>query len=255
MSEDTKISSFVSHLTELRSRLIHSLIFIFVIFIIGYIFAENIYNFLVEPYAKAVKDDGVDRRLIFTALHETFITYLKVAFFAALFLGSPIVLTQVWKFVAPGLYQNEKKALLPYLIATPILFLLGGMLIYYLVMPLAIKFFLSFETSAATTSLPIQLEAKVNEYLSLIMRLIFAFGLSFQLPVLLNLLARVGVIDSEYLKIRRKYFIVLIFAAAAILTPPDPITQIGLAIPLLILYELSILSVKLTEKNKEKENA
>ena len=255
MSETTKTSSFVSHLTELRTRLIHSLIFIFVIFILGYIFAENIFNFLVEPYAKAVKADGIDRRLIFTALHETFITYLKVDFFAAIFIGSPIVLTQIWKFVAPGLYQDEKKTLLPYLIATPILFLLGGMLIYYLVMPLAIKFFLSFETAATTNTLPIQLEAKVNEYLSLIMRLIFAFGLSFQLPVLLNLLARVGVIDSEYLKNRRKYFIVIIFAAAAILTPPDPITQIGLAIPLLILYELSILSVKITEKNKVKENA
>ena len=140
--------------------------------------------------------------------------------------------------MAPGLYKNEKKALLPYLIATPILFLLGGMLIYYLVMPLAIKFFLSFETVGQGNALPIQLEAKVNEYLSLIMRLIFAFGLSFQLPVLLNLLARVGVIDSEYLKIRRKYFIVIIFAAAAILTPPDPITQIGLAIPLLSLIHI-----------------
>ena len=255
MSEEVKDTSFVSHLTELRSRLIRSLIFVSIIFIFGYIFAENIYNFLLEPYAQAVKNDGIQRRLIFTALHETFITYLKVAFFTAFFLGSPILLTQIWKFIAPGLYQNEKKALLPYLIATPILFILGGMLIYYLVMPLAIKFFLSFETTATATTLPIQLEAKVNEYLSLIMRLIFAFGLSFQLPVLLNLLARVGVIDSEYLKIRRKYFIVIIFAAAAILTPPDPITQIGLAIPLLILYELSILSVKITEKNKEKENA
>jgi len=255
MNEKTQEGSFVSHLTELRKRLIHSLLFIFVIFIIGYIFAENIYNFLVEPYAKAVKGDGIERRLIFTALHETFITYLKVAFFASLFLGSPIVLVQIWKFVAPGLYKNEKKALLPYLIATPILFLLGGMLIYYLVMPLAIKFFLSFETIGQANTLPIQLEAKVNEYLSLIMRLIFAFGLSFQLPILLNLLARIGIIDSEYLKIRRKYFIVIIFAAAAILTPPDPITQIGLAIPLLILYELSILSVKLTENNKKKENA
>ena len=188
------------------------------------------------------------RRLIFTALHETFITYLKLAFFVSLFLGSPIFLTQMWKFIAPGLYKNEKKALLPYLVATPILFLLGGMLVYYLVMPLAIKFFLSFETSGQINNLPIQLEAKVNEYLSLIMRLIFAFGISFQLPVLLNLLARVGAIDSKYLKERRRYFIVIIFAAAAILTPPDPITQIGLAIPLLILYELSILSVKLTEK-------
>ena len=255
MIDETKQTSFVSHLTELRKRLIHSLIFIFVIFILSYIFAENIYNFLVEPYAKAVKNDGIDRRLIYTALHETFITYLKVAFFVAIFLGSPIVLTQIWKFVAPGLYQNEKKAFLPYLIATPILFLLGGMLIYYLVMPLAVNFFLSFETTAGVNTLPIQLEAKVNEYLSLIMRLIFAFGLSFQLPVLLNLLARIGVIDSEYLKIRRKYFVVIIFAAAALLTPPDPITQIGLAIPLLILYELSILSVKITEKKKQKENA
>jgi sec-independent protein translocase protein TatC len=255
MSEEVKDTSFVSHLTELRSRLIRSLIFVSIIFIFGYIFAENIYNFLLEPYAQAVKNDGIQRRLIFTALHETFITYLKVAFFTAFFLGSPILLTQIWKFIAPGLYQNEKKALLPYLIATPILFILGGMLIYYLVMPLAIKFFLSFETTATATTLPIQLEAKVNEYLSLIMRLIFAFGLSFQLPVLLNLLARVGVIDSEYLKIRRKYFIVIIFTAAAILTPPDPITQIGLAIPLLILYELSILSVKVTEKNRDKDNA
>tara|TARA_B100000287_G_scaffold426192_1_gene473698 strand:- start:496 stop:1257 length:762 start_codon:yes stop_codon:yes gene_type:complete len=241
-------NSFASHFIELRSRIINSLIFIFIIFVIGYIFAENIYNFLVDPYAQAVKDDGIDRRLIFTALHETFVTYLKLAFFAAIFLGSPILLTQIWKFVAPGLYKNEKKALLPYLIATPILFLLGGMLVYYLVMPLAIKFFLSFETSAQLNTLPIQLEAKVNEYLSLIMRLIFAFGLSFQLPVLLNLLARVGAIDSKYLQERRKYFIVIIFAAAAVLTPPDPITQIGLAIPLLILYELSILSVKITEK-------
>jgi len=165
-------SSFTSHLVELRSRLINSLIFIFIFFIIGYFFAETIYNFLVEPYAKAVKDDSVDRRLIFTALHETFITYLKLAFFAAIFLGSPIILLQIWKFVAPGLYKNEKKALLPYLIATPILFLLGGMLVYYLVMPLAIKFFLSFETSGQLNTLPIQLEAKVNEYLSLIMRLI-----------------------------------------------------------------------------------
>ena len=255
MNDKSEDNTFVGHLSELRRRLVHSLIFIFIIFVLGYIFAENIYNFLVEPYAKAVKDDGVSRRLIFTALHETFITYLKVAFFSAIFLGSPIFLIQIWKFVAPGLYKNEKKALLPYLVATPILFLLGGMLIYYLVMPLAIKFFLSFETTGQLNTLPIQLEAKVNEYLSLIMRLIFAFGLSFQLPILLNLLARIGVIDSEYLKIRRKYFVVIIFAAAAILTPPDPITQIGLAIPLLILYELSILSVKVTEKNRDKDNA
>ena len=249
--ENINQSSFIGHLTELRSRLVKSIIYLFIFFIICYFFAEDIYSFLVKPYAEAVKDDEVNRRLIFTALHETFITYLKVAFFTAMFVSSPIILTQIWKFIAPGLYKNEKRALLPYLIATPTLFLLGGMLVYYLVMPLAIKFFLTFETSAQVSGLPIQLEAKVNEYLSLIMRLIFAFGISFQLPVLLSLLARVGFIDSEYLKKRRKYVIVIIFIAAAILTPPDPITQIGLGIPLLILYELSILSVKIIEKKKK----
>ena len=247
----SKESSFVDHLTELRSRLLKSIIYIFIFFVISYTFADNIYSFLVQPYADAVKGDELNRRLIFTALHETFITYLKVAFFAAVFVGSPVLLIQIWKFIAPGLYKNEKKALLPYLVATPILFLLGGTLVYYLVMPLAIKFFLSFETSAQLNTLPIQLEAKVNEYLSLIMRLIFAFGLSFQLPVILSLLARVGFIDSNYLKKRRKYVVVIIFAVAALLTPPDPITQIGLGIPLLILYELSIISVKYIEKKKE----
>ncbi len=245
--------SFTSHFVELRSRLLNSIIFIFVVFIISYIFAEQIYNFLVDPYAKAVRNDETSRRLIFTALHETFITYVKVAFFAAIFLGSPVLLIQIYKFIAPGLYKNEKKALLPYLISTPILFLFGALLVYYLVMPLAIKFFLSFETIGSTSHLPIQLEAKVNEYLSLIMRLIFAFGISFQLPILLNLLARIGVVNSDYLKTRRRYVIVIIFALAAILTPPDPITQVGLAIPLLLLYELSIFTVRFTEKKKEKE--
>ena len=250
------VNSFTSHFIELRSRLIKSIIFILVIFIISYTFADHIYNFLVEPYANAVKDDETSRRLIFTALHETFITYLKVAFFAAIFLGSPILLIQIYKFIAPGLYKNEKKAILPYLIFTPILFLLGGLLVYYLVMPLAIKFFLSFESAGSSTTLPIQLEAKVNEYLSLIMRLIFAFGISFQLPILLNLLARTGVVNSNYLKKTRRYVVVIIFSVAAILTPPDPITQIGLAIPLLLLYELSIITVKFTErKNKEKKDA
>ena len=245
-------NSFTSHFVELRSRLIKSIIFIFLIFIISYTFADHIYNFLVEPYANAVKNDNTSRRLIFTALHETFITYLKVAFFSAIFLGSPILLIQIYKFIAPGLYKNEKKAILPYLISTPILFLFGGLLVYYLVMPLAIKFFLSFETVGSRTTLPIQLEAKVNEYLSLIMRLIFAFGISFQLPILLNLLARTGVVNSNYLKKTRRYVIVIIFSVAAILTPPDPITQIGLAIPLLLLYELSIITVKFTEtKNKD----
>tara|TARA_Y100001936_G_C16040221_1_gene651096 strand:- start:369 stop:1139 length:771 start_codon:yes stop_codon:yes gene_type:complete len=249
-------SGFISHLAELRKRLINSFIFLIIFFIGCYIFAENLYGFLVEPFAKAVKDDGTDRRLIFTALQETFLTYLKVSFFTAFFVTCPFILIQIWKFVAPGLYKHEKKAILPYLILTPLLFFLGGMLVYYLIMPLAIKFFLSFESTGISTNLPIQLEAKVNEYLSLVMKLIFAFGISFQLPIILSLLARIGIVDSYFLKSRRKYVIVIIFAMAALLTPPDPITQIGLAIPLLILYELSIFSVKFIEKkNFNKENA
>tara|TARA_B100000029_G_scaffold30751_1_gene29442 strand:- start:1178 stop:1951 length:774 start_codon:yes stop_codon:yes gene_type:complete len=255
MTNKDKETGFVSHLVELRKRLINSIIFLSILFIICYYFSDYIYGFLVEPYANAVKNDGIERRLIFTALQETFLTYLKVAFFTAFFITSPFILIQIWKFIAPGLYNHEKKAIMPYLIVTPILFLLGGMLVYYLIMPLAIKFFLSFESIGLNTNLPIQLEAKVNEYLSLVMKLIFAFGLSFQLPVVLSLLARIGVINSTFLKERRKYVVVMIFAAAAILTPPDPITQIGLAIPLLILYELSIFSVSIIEKRQEEKNA
>ena len=254
MSHDDKDTGFVSHLTELRKRLIHSFIFLIIFFIICYFFAEYLYGFLVEPYAQAVREDGTNRRLIFTALQETFLTYLKVSFFTAFFVTCPFILMQIWKFIAPGLYKHEKIAILPYLVLTPVLFLLGGMLVYYLIMPLAIKFFLSFETTGISTNLPIQLEAKVNEYLSLVMKLIFAFGISFQLPVILSLLARVGIVNSNFLKERRKYFIVIIFAAAALLTPPDPITQIGLAVPLLILYELSIFSVKIIENKKLRDS-
>ena len=256
MTNDEKDTGFISHLAELRKRLIHSFIFLIIFFVGCYFFAEYLYGFLVEPFAKAVKNDGTERRLIFTALQETFLTYLKVSFFAAFFLTCPFILIQIWKFIAPGLYEHEKSAIIPYLVLTPILFLLGGMLVYYLIMPLAIKFFLSFESAGLSTNLPIQLEAKVNEYLSLVMKLIFAFGMSFQLPVVLSLLARIGFIDAKFLKQRRKYVVVIIFAAAALLTPPDPITQIGLAVPLLILYELSIFSVSLIEKKiKEKEHA
>lgn len=243
-----KTASISEHLKELRSRLLKSIVLLLISFVICYYFADKIYSFLLDPYVQAVKGDTVQRRMIFTAMHETFLTYLKLAFFSALCISFPVILIQIWKFIAPGLYKDEKLALLPFLISTPILFIMGGMLVYYLIMPLAIKFFLSFETTAVTSGLPIQLEAKVNEYLSLITRLIFAFGLSFQLPVLLTLLAKVGFIDSDYLKKRRKYVVVIIFAAAAVLTPPDPITQVGLALPLLLLYELSIITVKFVEK-------
>ena len=237
------------HLVELRSRLIKTMIMITILFVIFYFFADSIYNFLVQPYSDAVEGEE-GRRLIFTALHETFFTYIKVALFASLFISLPFLLIQLWIFVAPGLYKNEKSVVVPYLLATPILFILGSALVYYLIMPLAIKFFLSFESIGGNGALPIQLEAKVNEYLSLIMRLILAFGLCFQLPVALTLLARVGFVSSESLRKNRKYVIVGVFAVAAILTPPDPISQIGLGIPILLLYELSIIAVSFIEKRK-----
>ena len=240
------------HLVELRSRLIKTMIMIMILFVIFYFFADSIYNFLVQPYADAVEGEE-GRRLIFTALHETFFTYIKVALFASLFISLPFLLIQLWIFVAPGLYKNEKSVVVPYLLATPILFILGSALVYYLIMPLAIKFFLSFESIGGNGALPIQLEAKVNEYLSLIMRLILAFGLCFQLPVALTLLARVGFVSSESLRKNRKYVIVGVFAVAAILTPPDPISQIGLGIPILLLYELSIIAVSFIEKRKNNQ--
>ena len=245
---NTKSSSITGHLKELRTRLLKSVIFLFIAFVVCYIFADKIYSFLLDPYVQAVKEDHVERRMIFTALHETFLTYLKLAFFSSFCISFPLIVIQIWKFIAPGLYKDEKLALLPFLVATPILFILGGMLVYYLIMPLAIKFFLSFETTGMVSGMPIQLEAKVNEYLSLVTKLIFAFGLSFQLPVLLTLLGKVGFLTSNSLRTRRKYVVVMIFAAAALLTPPDPITQIGLALPLLLLYELSIFTVTFVEK-------
>ena len=244
-------STISEHLLELRSRIIKSLIFFVLAFIISYINADKIYDFLLQPYVKALGSDGLaNKRLIFTALQETFLTYLKLSFFSALFFSFPIFLIQIWKFIAPGLYSNEKKAILPFMIATPVLFLLGAFLAYQFIMPLAIKFFLSFESLTSQTSMPIQLEAKVSEYLSLIMIFMIAFGLSFELPVLLILLATVGFVDSKYLSERRRYIIVIIFIVAAIITPPDPISQIGLAIPLMLLYEISILIIKYLEKNK-----
>ncbi len=241
----------LDHLIELRQRLMISLGSVLILFFLCYYFSENLYGFLVQPLAQIMEETGRDRRLIFTALHEAFFTYIKVSFFTAIFLAFPFVAVQVWMFVAPGLYKHEKLAFLPFLIATPILFFSGGALVYYYVLPVAWEFFLGFESVGGPNTLPIQLEAKVNEYLSLVMQLIFAFGLCFELPVVLTLLGRVGIITSKGMAQKRKYAIVLAFIAAAILTPPDPISQIGLALPTILLYELSILSVWLIEKKRK----
>ncbi len=246
--DDTRMP-LLDHLVELRRRLIYSFLALIVMFFVSYFFSENIFRFLVQPYADLVEGEE-GRRLIFTALHEAFFTYIKVAAFSALFFGFPIFASQLWLFVAPGLYRNEKGAFLPFLIATPILFIMGGAMVYYIVMPLAFKFFLSFESVGGDGALPIQLEAKVDQYLSLAMRLIFAFGVSFELPVLMTLLARAGMVSAAGLADKRKYAMVLAFVAAAILTPPDVISQIMLAVPIIILYEISILSAKFVERQR-----
>ena len=232
----------LSHLTELRTRLLWSMVAFMACFGVCYYFSRNIYSFLAQPLADILITQGANRRLIYTALYEAFFIYLKVSLCGAAFLAFPVIATQLYMFVAPGLYRSEKRAFLPFLLATPVLFFAGAALAYYFVFPAAWSFFLSFESADGAGGLPVQLEAKVSEYLGLVMKLIFAFGLAFQLPVLLTLLAKVGIISAAGLKKYRRYAYVAMFVIAAIITPPDVITQTGLAIPLIVLYEISILT-------------
>jgi sec-independent protein translocase protein TatC len=238
----------MEHLLELRRRLMWSLLAVLLAFLVCFWFARPIYNLLLWPYRLAVGSD-VPIEMIYTAPQEFFFTQVKLAIFGAIFIAFPVIASQIYMFVAPGLYRNERKAFLPYLIATPILFLLGGALVYFVAMPLAMKFFLSMQQTG-DTQVQIHLTAKVSEYLSLIMALILGFGICLQLPVLLTLLARAGLITADGLKRYRRHAILGVFVVAAVLTPPDPISQISLALPTILLYELSIFAVKLVEKKR-----
>ena len=247
--------SLIGHLTELRKRLLWSFLYILLIFIVCFYFADELFAFLASPLVELFdKDKG--QGFIYTALQEAFLTNVKVAFFTAAFISFPFLSIQIWSFVSPGLLKKEKQISLPTLVAIPFLFVLGAAVVYYVISPVAWKFFLSFQTSQAD-GINITLQAKMNEYLSLMMTFIFAFGLAFQLPVILLLLVKFGVLTISQLISFRKYAIVLSFVFAAIVTPPDPFSQISLALPIIILYEISILVSKFMAKrqiNKDENN-
>ena len=240
----------IDHLIELRKRLIRAVIVLFVLLIGCFFVAEPIFDILVDPYRRVVPVDQLDNfRLIYTAPQEYFFTQLSLAFFGALFVGFPYLAYEIYGFVAPGLYKKERRAFIPYLIATPVFFVLGAAMVYFVVLPLAMGFFQSMQTE------DIEMLVKVSEYLGLAMTLIIAFGISFQLPVILTLLASIELVNSKQLAKGRRYAIVAILVAAAFISPPDPISQIGLALPVYLLYELSIWSVRWIEKMRAQRDA
>ena len=245
---DPSASPLLAHAIEFRRRLIASLCAILVGFIVSFVFAEDLYAFLARPLAEASQSGS--HRMIYTGLTEAFVTYIRLALWGGCILAFPVLAAQIWGFVAPGLYKHEKTVFFFFLSAVPILFLLGAAMAYYFVFPMAWEFFLSFEVMGGAGALPIQMEARVSEYLSLVMTIIFAFGLTFQMPVILIFLARAGLVTSQKLSQFRRYAIVLIFAIAAVLTPPDVFSQIALAVPMMLLYEISIFGAKWVEKNR-----
>ncbi len=255
---EDKPQPLVEHLMELRRRLVWSLAAFFGAFLLCFAFAKHLFNLLVVPYKWAVQWAGLDvskAELIYTAPQEFFFTQIKVAAFGAAVLAFPVIATQIYKFVAPGLYKNERAAFVPFLVASPLLFLMGATLVYFFFTPMVMWFFLAMQQQPEEGAVAISLMPKVSEYLSLIMTLVLSFGLVFQLPVVTTLLARVGLVSADWLAGKRKFAIVLAFVVAAVLTPPDPLSQIGLALPAILLYEISIYAARVIERKRASEAA
>lgn len=252
-AEDDKKMPLLDHLIELRSRLLYAAIGFVLAFLFCFYFAQDIFDFMAQPLVDILAELGEQRRFIYTDLTEVLFTQFKVAAFGALCISFPIVAAQLWAFIAPGLYKDERNAFLPFLIATPVMFVIGASFLYYLLLPLAWRFFLGFETTGGGGTLPIELEAKVADYVGLVMKLVFAFGFCFELPVLLTLLAKVGIVNSKMLRDKRRYAIVGVTVVAAVVTPPDAFSMFALALPMILLYEVSIFLARMVEKKREEE--